>query len=446
MVGQKLKTRLETLEREAAQKAQDGENSLAGSNDMQTPITLPIDNSQFTATIFDDSLIDISGMDRIDLVSSNGLGLVPNNDFYSLANNHSDMFLDSLSNDMAWSSELLPQTSLDSSLWATPFEDPATLADASYPNNISGPISNAFPMEWPASHTNNFQSLATLSDYNSAFSISTRPGQKVQIRASPTPQKSDKTPLQRHKAPPKPPGERDIGIEIMHHLRLDDTKEHQSLIKTAIARGHNIRDVLLAGLGALSNSAPPPPKTASLSLTRTSTLQAFLAIAKTMEMSTEFLYDEDSISPFYQNPDSLSKGVVEYSKKLIPNLRPVRAQILHAHHPCWDLIPFPSFRQRILSLNLLQPPPFDYYELKNDIFMNDGITCWRTGNKGTGQPWDMRSWEAEKVRQIFCAQNASSWHVSRAQLSSPRDIQQKPILIRWTVVCGEVCVFACGGL
>jgi hypothetical protein len=89
------------------------------------------------------------------------------------------------------------------------------------------------------------------------------------------------------------------------------------------------------------------------------------------------------------------------------------------------LIPFPSFRSRVLALNALQPPPFDIHELKNDIFMNDGITCWRTGNKGMGQPWDMRNWEAEK------------WFAEKYKFLMEEDCELRLQTSWWRVMRGE---------
>lgn len=38
----------------------------------------------------------------------------------------------------------------------------------------------------------------------------------------------------------------------------------------------------------------------------------------------------------------------------------------------------------------------DVDDFKNDVFLNSGLFCWRVGgSSGGGQPWDMRSWEAE---------------------------------------------------
>jgi len=55
-----------------------------------------------------------------------------------------------------------------------------------------------------------------------------------------------------------------LASDIIQQLRLDDTKENLALIKTSIARGHNIHDVFLASLSALGRedrqAAVPSPR------------------------------------------------------------------------------------------------------------------------------------------------------------------------------------------
>lgn len=192
---------------------------------------------------------------------------------------------------------------------------------------------------------------------------------------------------------------------LVQHLRLDDTNENNSLVKTAIARGYNIRDVFLAGLGALDKREALQPRTGfdpsknTLTLTPTSTLQAFLSNAVALKLPIARIKNEEYQSPFYQ-PEALASGNMASLEAIwndLPKaLRPTRAQITIPHHPWMDMIPFPTLRDRALTLNALNPPMIDVDDFKNDIFMNSGLFCWRVGGtSGTGQPWDMRSWEAE---------------------------------------------------
>ncbi|KUJ23167.1 uncharacterized protein LY89DRAFT_727941 [Mollisia scopiformis] len=193
--------------------------------------------------------------------------------------------------------------------------------------------------------------------------------------------------------------------ELVRQLRLDDSKENHSLVRTAIARGYNIRDVFLAGLSSLDKQETLRPRKGfdlynnTLTLVPTSTLQAYLSNAMAMKLPIHGLKNETFQSPFYQ-PEALAAGnmaALEAIWNEIPKaLRPTRGQITVPHHPWMDMIPFPTLRDRALTLSALNPPIIDIDDFKNDVFMNCGMFCWRTGGTGgSGQPWDMRSWEAE---------------------------------------------------
>ncbi|KAF4637668.1 hypothetical protein G7Y89_g421 [Cudoniella acicularis] len=201
--------------------------------------------------------------------------------------------------------------------------------------------------------------------------------------------------------------EAQLASALIGQLRLDNTPETRSLIKTSIARGHNIRDVLLAGLGVLGNpsissSKLSNPHINTLTLLKTSTLQAYLTIARSMSIHIPDLYLHDCPSPFHK-PDLAAKGadfqtlaISYHFSNIPPNLHPTSAQILHPHHPWLDLIPFPTLRERAITLSAMNPPLIEVNDLKNDIFMNDGLFCWRNSKREGGmQPWEMRSWEAE---------------------------------------------------
>ena len=249
---------------------------------------------------------------------------------------------------------------------------------------------------------------------------------------------ASKSPMQLFKAPvtAKPVrnsqiASQEIASEIINRLQIDDSNESRSLVKTAIARGFNIRDVLLEGLKSLgkressndasSNDSTPLPDLHrnALTLTRWSTLRAYFTIAKVLNFSAEDLHSKTFVSPFYQ-PEAAQKGdlntiLATYNAKAIRNLRPTAAQILHKHHPWLDIIPFPSIRERTLTLASLSPPLVDMNELQNDIFMNDGLFCWKSdGKRGDGQPWDLRSWYVMGEALLFLFGNVSR----RASLGS----------------------------
>jgi hypothetical protein len=150
----------------------------------------------------------------------------------------------------------------------------------------------------------------------------------------------------------------------------------------------------------------------ALALTRWSILRAYFAIAKVLDFSAEDLHSKTLVSPFYQ-PEAAQKGdlntiLATYNAKAIRNLRPTAAQILHKHHPWLDIIPFPSIRERTLTLASLSPPLVDMNELQNDIFLNDGLFCWKSdGKRGDGQPWDLRSWYVMGKALFFLFGNVS---------------------------------------
>ena len=234
-------------------------------------------------------------------------------------------------------------------------------------------------------------------------------------------------------------GGRQLASDIIHQLRLDDTPENQCLVKTAIAHGHNVRDVLLAGLTSLGKhqdtehvpsfrktSRLPDLRKNALTLIRTSTLQAYLSIADAMVaigMSIPALYDKTSASPFYrtQTPavHEMDAILATYASQVTIHLRPTAPQITHLHPPWLDLIPFPNLRERVLTMTSMTPPLFDLAEFKNDVFLNNGLFCWRTsGMKGSAQPWDMRSWEAEpwflqKWWMLLGVENTEVWEQTK---------------------------------
>ncbi|PVH88811.1 hypothetical protein DL98DRAFT_157606 [Cadophora sp. DSE1049] len=104
---------------------------------------------------------------------------------------------------------------------------------------------------------------------------------------------------------------------------------------------------------------------------------------------------------FYRPEAAASGGdqqafIASYNDKVSRDLLQTTLQMTVPHHPWLDLIPFAMFRERVLSLVSMTPPMIDMLELKGDIFMNDGIFCWRSSEKGgAGQPWEARNWEAE---------------------------------------------------
>jgi len=100
------------------------------------------------------------------------------------------------------------------------------------------------------------------------------------------------------------------------------------------------------------------------------------------------------ISPLYDPSATLSSDPTALLSAACkshcpPDLKPTLAQILFAHHAYLDLVPFPVFRERAITLAATSPRFFDLNELKGDI-IRDGLRY--CSSMGGGQPWDRRSW------------------------------------------------------
>lgn len=195
-----------------------------------------------------------------------------------------------------------------------------------------------------------------------------------------------------------------------------------------IRQKFSLEDILAAGIRALSeenrqaNKEAPPnatyrmnreespeqthrlfPETRSeqhlpdlhmntIQLTTISFVTACFANAGMLGLSPEALCDFATQSPFYQTTNT---GQFSHIK---PLLQPSTTQLNNPHHPYLDILPFPAFRNRVIRLLQIQPPPFDPAQLCNDL-KNDGIICWGSAKRnkrdsvGSGVPWDIRSWE-----------------------------------------------------
>ena len=142
------------------------------------------------------------------------------------------------------------------------------------------------------------------------------------------------------------------------------------------------------------------PHANHIQLWRGSAFTASLYIAISLNLNIDRIRSSDWQSPFYRlttlgdDPATLlATAQVPYAPA---NLQPTLPQILFPHHAYLDLIPFPVFRARAITLaNTVYGPRCDLWDLKRDI--NAGLVCWSPGN-GTGgvnvQPWDVRSWKA----------------------------------------------------
>jgi hypothetical protein len=206
------------------------------------------------------------------------------------------------------------------------------------------------------------------------------------------------------------------------------------LSEDGVSQKYTLEDIMVAGIRALSEGESQPkndtrpnsqPTTVAgtrqnlapaanleqcytpgihlntIQLTTMSFVAACFANAAMLELSTEALWSRTSQSPFYQAqianyPSGTAiKGQFAHLK---PLLRPSSTQLAHPHHPYLDILPFPAFRNRIIQLLQVQPPPFDPEKLCQDL-KSDGLICWGSTKRdgqdtvGSGAPWDIRSWE-----------------------------------------------------
>jgi hypothetical protein len=159
---------------------------------------------------------------------------------------------------------------------------------------------------------------------------------------------------------------------LVRHLRLAETKENMSLVKTAIARGHNIRDVFLAGLAELGKEGQPRPVPLpdayknAMSLVQMTTLEAYMSIGGIMGFTTHEMQSDMFKTKFY-SPEALASGnfdaIIALSKGIPHHLQPTMAQIMYPHPPWIDFVPIPTLRQSIIMQLLVDPPTIDIHEL-----------------------------------------------------------------------------------
>jgi hypothetical protein len=129
---------------------------------------------------------------------------------------------------------------------------------------------------------------------------------------------------------------------------------------------------------------------------------ACVANATSLGLSLESLNCGSAESPFFR--DSVSEPAAKTAclsdfPDLKTHLRPCATQLMYRHHPYIDVLPFPTFRERLIKLACAGEPMIDEDELCKDL-ENDGLICWGSSLgggsavAGSGAPWDIRSWEA----------------------------------------------------
>lgn len=95
---------------------------------------------------------------------------------------------------------------------------------------------------------------------------------------------------------------------------------------------------------------------------------------------------------------------------IISDLAPTPLQRSRPHSMYLDMIPFPIFRDRVITLITMEPPAFDEDELKRDI-ENDGLMVWGTGQGSMERSaslvrdrrnWECADWFLRKWRLLVC--------------------------------------------
>ncbi|KAK5993968.1 hypothetical protein PT974_07406 [Cladobotryum mycophilum] len=202
---------------------------------------------------------------------------------------------------------------------------------------------------------------------------------------------------------------------LAQFLLQDDVALSRRLIQDIREKRITLKDVLRRGLQSLgessmspadrhrlmrsqSHSRLPDPHVDSFRITRMSFIAAMIHNAAIIGLTPPEIYDHDFESPIYTAALSQSTSTQGLFAGLKKDLKPTQNQLAHPHHPYIDLIPFPGFRERVISLLQSSPPVFDQDELCHDL-QNGGIICWGSslgaGVGNSGAPWDIRSWEAQ---------------------------------------------------
>ncbi|KAF4126655.1 protein of unknown function (DUF3425) [Geosmithia morbida] len=138
------------------------------------------------------------------------------------------------------------------------------------------------------------------------------------------------------------------------------------------------------------------------------------ANAMFLGMPAHNLLDMSLLSPFGRSSSSSSSGGssgrdVEYRPldSSWADLRPTAIQQTVTHHPLFDLLPWPEFRNAVITALYSNPPHVDADDLILDLW-HDGIRCWRFADPDpattdpsasassvqNGLPWHSQSWEA----------------------------------------------------
>ena len=180
-------------------------------------------------------------------------------------------------------------------------------------------------------------------------------------------------------------------------------------IRTRGVDPSGLNDVKILTLGL--PATPADPYANNLRIETVCTVAALHTIGMQLGVDEDILCADESLSPFFRFTagsvdfmvqSNMIKTVQQTFKSLKPDLRPSREQIMVKHHPCIDILPFPTLRNNFIT----HQDEFDEDEFFMDVFT--GLVCWggagigkrdqniNTGYVSTGTPWDVRSWEAKE--------------------------------------------------
>lgn len=161
----------------------------------------------------------------------------------------------------------------------------------------------------------------------------------------------------------------------------------------------------------------PDPQINTIRVHQSSFYAAILANSQSIFLVNKEVLKEDGLSPYSIGPHTGHKAEdvpfarARFDALVPPDLRPTDQQLIHPHHPYVDVIPFASFRHRMMSALAADPPLVDEDEMCRDMDA-EAFICWggmgrAHGNaSSSGQqdgyvdmaaevPWDMRSWEPQ---------------------------------------------------
>ncbi|KAI1857012.1 uncharacterized protein JN550_013505 [Neoarthrinium moseri] len=206
---------------------------------------------------------------------------------------------------------------------------------------------------------------------------------------------------------------------------------------TSVSSGSSCRDHTTLPAHVSSQFADPYLNT--LQTAESLLISAYIANATSLGFGIDLLVPckEECLSPFYRadvntgtDPMDLLTEARLKAAGAPEHLQPTLPQVLYPHHAALDVIPIPVLRERVITMSVTLPHLFNNQEMKVDVFYHRALTCWRydgreTGQGGSFQPWDMRSWEAarwflQKWRLVVDGEKGELWEQSerwRAQRS-----------------------------